>query len=314
MPKRRPADGVQEALGSQRVPTPSWSRPSHPSLLSVVIPTYNSKGRLADQLSALSLQDFAGDFEVILADNGSTDGTPQDALLWRDRLRLRVVDASSRQDAGYARNLGAASAQGDLIVCTDHDDVASPGWLRALADAAPHADLVGGPLEHTLLNSPEVLATRHWPHPASTPSTVGSFLPTAFTTNLAIWTEVFRAIGGFREGYGASSDVDLCWRAQLGSFKLGFAPNAIMHYRFRKRMLELCRQQYQYGQGNAHLYADYRKFGMPRNLLSGIWAWAQLFLRIPLLALPSRRVRWTGDVAFRLGRLVGSVKWRCLYL
>jgi glycosyltransferase involved in cell wall biosynthesis len=285
-----------------------------PMLVSIVIPTFNSRAFLDQQLESLTRQDYEGEFEVILADNGSTDGTPAMAVTWRDRLPIRVVDASDQRSIGYATNVGAFCARGELIVCTDHDDVAAPQWLRALVEAALTADLVGGPDECQQLNSSKALAARHWTPPLREPPTILAFLPSVFTNNFAIWADVLAALGGFREDYGPGGDIHLCWRAQLASYRLGFAPDAIMHYRYRDNLRDLVSQQYGYGRAGVQLFQDFRGYGLRRMLGRGLLEWFFLALRIPFLVVPRRRLRWIGDVAFRLGRIGGCLEHRCVFL
>jgi glycosyltransferase involved in cell wall biosynthesis len=99
-------------------------------------------------LAALCRQDRPGAWEVVVADNGSTDDTAAVALQWQHKLpELRVADTSARRGVNYARNVGAAAARGDFLVFCDADDAATPGWLRAMAAVSCSADLVGGYLE-----------------------------------------------------------------------------------------------------------------------------------------------------------------------
>ena len=108
--------------------------------VSVLIPTWNGRELLRACLDSLTQQSFR-DFEVIVAENGSTDGT-------REMLRLeypwvRVV--ALERNLGFARGVQAAYdvAAGDLIVLLNNDTEAEPAWLAELVGAAnefPQAD------------------------------------------------------------------------------------------------------------------------------------------------------------------------------
>src|SRR5215207_6519965 len=103
--------------------------------LSVVIPTYNRADRLRASLEALGRQTLpAGDFEVIVVVDGSTDGTLEMLGRLRAAYRLRVVSqANSGQNV--ARNHGAELARGPYGVSLEENMAADPrllaGHLRA---------------------------------------------------------------------------------------------------------------------------------------------------------------------------------------
>src|SRR5689334_21491509 len=89
--------------------------------LSIVIPCLDVAPVLPRQLEALANQCWSQHFEVIIADNGSTDGTAAVARGHAARLpALRVVDASDRRGRQYACNRGAASAP-NAVVFVDAD-------------------------------------------------------------------------------------------------------------------------------------------------------------------------------------------------
>ena len=77
---------------------------------SVIIPCRDSTGTLGLQLEALARQVDAPAFEVVIADNGSSDGLEAFLDAWRPRLTLRRVDAGAVPGAAYARNVGIAAA------------------------------------------------------------------------------------------------------------------------------------------------------------------------------------------------------------
>src|SRR5216683_2260446 len=212
--------------------------PAFPGLVSVVLPARNAASVIAGQLEGLSRQEYPGAWEVVIADNASTDDT-----------------------AGVA-----------------------PGWLHAMADAARGADIVGGHTDYAALNTPRARSWRPSVRKDRLPDVFG-FLPYAVGASLGVRTAVFQALGGFNEEYArGGDDVEFCWRAQLASYTLGHAPDAVMLYRLRDRLWPLARQGYGYGRSDAHLYRDFRAAGLPPlRAGAGFRSWGRLIRRLPEL-------------------------------
>ena len=81
--------------------------------VSVVIPALNVADTIGQQLDGLACQNFNGNWEVIVADNGSTDSTREVVESFADRLpALKVIDASDRRGINHARNVGSQAARG----------------------------------------------------------------------------------------------------------------------------------------------------------------------------------------------------------
>ena len=286
-----------------------------PELISVVIPVLDTAETLPAQLEALRRQTYGGKWEVIIADNGSTDGTPDLARTWADRIpELRVVDASDRKGQAHARNVGAAVARGDFIAFCDADDVATPGWLEAMAEAARSFDVVAGALDHDSLNDPLVRSWR-----SAQPREEGPedqvFLPWAESANLGARTLVFRELGGFNEDYPTGEDVEFSWRAQLGSYRFRFARGAVVRYRHRTGFGPLVRQHYAFGVNSAKLYRDFRSRGMPKSPVHrALRVWGRVLIHL-VVDLPSRERwgAWLRKAAYRWGRLRGSIRYRVFY-
>jgi glycosyltransferase involved in cell wall biosynthesis len=287
-----------------------------PRLLSVVIPTLNCADTLGEQLEALANQTYAGPWEVVIADNGSTDGSREIAEQWAEKLpELRVVDASDRKGVSRARNVGAAAARGDFILLCDADDVATPRWLEAMADAGRRFDVVGGYLDPEPLNDSLTQAWRPGFPRHELPDALG-FLPFAVGANCGVRASVFREFNGWREDYvGGGDDVEFSWRAHLASYRVGFAPDAVIHYRYRRGLRALARQYYWYGLGEPRLYRDFRPVGAPRSgVVDGLLWWARLVRHLPDLARPDSRGNWIRRAAYGWGRLRGSVRYRAMFL
>ena len=116
--------------------------------LSVIIPTYNRRDELRQTLEALAAQDFpAAEFEVIVADDGSSDGSAEVAASFDGPLRLTYV---WQDDLGYraaaARNLGARQAAAPVLAFLDCGTLAGPGFVggHLAAHAAPGRRAVAG--------------------------------------------------------------------------------------------------------------------------------------------------------------------------
>ncbi|MFF3485321.1 glycosyltransferase [Streptomyces sp. NPDC002701] len=306
---------VRDAHLTPRVDEPpeeAAGRGRAPDLVSVVIPVRNGALTLPAQLRALSSQTRIGPWEVLVVDNGSTDATREVAEKARPDLpALRIVDAHERPGESYARNRGIAAARGDFVAFCDADDVADPGWLAALADAAPDADLIGGSLDSSVL-SPVYADEQPAPMTGQT-----DFLPFARGANCAAWKDVLTTIGGWDENYrGGGEDMDLSWRAHLCGYRVGYAHDARMHYRLRAELTSLARQKWNYGRSGAQLYAAYRHAGFERRDHRTVLAnWSWLLLHAPDLARsPALRRRWIRYGARLSGFLAGSAERGVRYL
>jgi glycosyltransferase involved in cell wall biosynthesis len=228
--------------------------------LSVIIACLNAEDVLNDQLTALAGQVCPVPWELLICDNGSTDGTVALAERWADRLPLRVLDASAVHGSGPARNAGAAAASGEWLGFCDADDEVGPGWLAALCRALTDHVMVAGPFEDARLNSDRVRRSR----PNSQQHglqylTPGIGLPHAGAGNLGIRRAVFLEVGGFDPEVRYLQDTDLCWRIQLAGHDLTFVPDMLVHVRLRSTFRGMYRQGRNFGVSQAileHRYAD----------------------------------------------------------
>lgn len=272
--------------------------------VSVVIPTYNGASFIGNQLEALCSQDFVGSFEVLVADNGSQDNTMEIATTFSSRLRLRVLDASSRKGGAAARNIGAAESRGGALAFLDQDDQAAADWLRKVANALDTADVVVGLLP--FMGSQEA---------SYRPLMTGTyaFLPYGLSANMSIRREVLTRLGGFDESFPAASDLDLCWRAQLAGHCLT-GIDAVVWKRRKETLSGAWRQHLTFGVDDVRLYTRFRAHGMPRYLVGALKSWAWLATRLfCVLIRRFDRDSWIRLLAQRIGRLRGSVQMRVFY-
>lgn len=286
--------------------------------LSIVIPAYNCAETIGAQLQAIADQEWSGDYEIVVADNGSTDSTT--TVVDDYRLvdpRVRVVDASGHPGASYARNVGAHEATGECVLFCDSDDVVGSGWLVAMATALETAQLVAARLEHRRLNPEWSVRERGEPQTDGLVDTDPPFLPFAYAPSLGIRRELHDRIGGFdttfREG---GEDNDYCYRAQIAGVPITFVPAAVVHYRHRTEMGAVFRQTRGYGRESVKLLAEYSPYGMQRpSQVHAIVSWLLIVPRM-VLELPTKRgrARWIIRLGWRIGRLDASLRTQTLGL
>lgn len=284
--------------------------------ISVVIPAFNEENRVVSQLQALQKQTFTGAWEVVVADNGSTDRTAAVVAEWQGKIpELRVIDASRAQGVNVARNEGVRASEGEMVAICDADDQVHPRWLQAMHRALLRAPTVAGRLEIERVNSPEALAARPWRFNALEPAL--GFLPYAVGANCAFRRTVFDAIGGFDETFrGGCDDVDFFWRAQLAGYDLAFAEEAAVDYYFRSEFRHTLRQIRTQASQEPLLYLKHRRNGMPRPSVSyALRRWVTFVAVLPSFAVSARQRRtWGVRIAYRTGRAVGALRYRVLYL
>ena len=290
-----------------------------PPELSVVLPCRNGAATIGVQLEALASQSWTGRWELIVADNGSTDESMQIVERFRSRFgALRIVDASAEPGVPRALNLAVEEARGRLIAFVNDDDEVAEGWLEAIARALERYDAVGGRLDYDRLNEPWAIELRERPQQDGL-MTWGflDYLPFVAGASLAVRREAHDAIGGFDEAMvPAAEDMDYCWRLQQAGATLGFVPEAVTHYRLRPSMLAVFRQGLGYGEGHVLAYKKHRGRGLgpaPHPWRRGLRGWAGLARRLLSVRTKVGRARFVWQAGLRLGLLKGSLKQRVVF-
>lgn len=285
---------------------------------SVIIPCFNAAETIGTQLEALLGQCPTYQWEIIVSDNGSSDGTAAVLKRYRERLpNLCVVDASDRRGPSHARNVGARAATGELLLFCDADDEVGPGWIAAMTQALSKYDFVASCLDTERLSSPRALAIMgNWrQRDGLIVYKYVPFLPYGDTSGLGVKRAVHEAVGGFDEDLMACEDCDYCWRIQLAGTILHFVPDALLYSRHKDPRSGAYRQAWCWGQYHALLIKKFRTLGMPKAPLSiGLKLWWRLLRHPPIFRSQQHRDRWTWNLCYRFGQMIGCIKHRILAL
>jgi GT2 family glycosyltransferase len=227
-PDLGPAECVSEGDshgGQRRALLPGGGAILLPAMLkaSVIVPARDASATLPRTLAALVAQQLDGDYEVIVVDDGSRDGTADCA---RAAPGVQLVSQPALGPAA-ARNAGIQVARAPALAFCDADVFPSSGWLAAGLSALKHLDVVQG----KVLPDPDA-ALGPFDRTIWITSEVGLFE----TANLFVRRETLARVGGFEEwirprrGKALAEDVWFGYRALRGGARSGFCAEALAHH------------------------------------------------------------------------------------
>jgi glycosyltransferase involved in cell wall biosynthesis len=292
--------------------------------LSVILPCFNGAATLAQQLEALSIQEWSESWELLVVNNGSTDDSMAIVESYRDRLPpCRIIEAyhppAPRLGVSNSYNLGIEAAQGEAVVFCEADDEVAPGWLAAMGNALAEHDMVAGRLEYHKLNPAWLVAARehHQQEDGLVPSAYPPYLPYSSGCNLGMRRSLYFKVGKLDLTVPCCYDTDYCWKAQLAGFKLHFVADAVVHYRLRHTLKGLYRQGRSWGTDTPLLLVRYgltlENFVIAKRLL-GLIPFSLTGLKLSLMSLFNiRRGRggfawWVWWLGYRVGDIQGLSK------
>lgn len=187
---------------------------------SVIIPTYNRKPLLLRCLAATTRLDYP-DYEIIVADDGSTDGSLDAARHLFPNVRYLPHPTNSGEPA--ARNRGLRTATGEIIAFTDDDCVPPPDWLQRHARyyTDPQIAAVGGPQIAPTPNFFEKFDTVRYGVKFQKLQTIESIsqFEHLITGNLSVRHEVLARVGPFDEAFLTGCDSDFIRRLSRAGYR-----------------------------------------------------------------------------------------------
>jgi GT2 family glycosyltransferase len=270
---------------------------------SVIIVNYNGREHLDRVLRSLQ-RDGRPDYEVIVVDNASSDGSAQHVAIRFPGVRLMRNNANLGFAA--ANNRAARQARGDYLAFLNPDTEVEPGWLEALIgalEAQPSAGLVTAQVllmhdrgrTNTCGNNMHITGftlCRAMGTPRSSDGTsvvVGAASGAAF----AMRRDLYEALGGFDESFFLyMEDSDLSLRARLAGYCCLYVPSSLVYHDYR-----LC-----FGPQKTY-YQERNRYAM----LLKTFRWPSLLALVPALIL-GEVVAWGFVLLYEPGRLVNKLR------
>jgi glycosyltransferase involved in cell wall biosynthesis len=203
-------------------------------LVSCIVPAYNAESYLPEALESIFAQNYRP-VELIVVNDGSTDGTP--AVM--DRYRNRIIGLNqANQGPAAARNAGLKKCQGDYIAFLDADDRWLPEKLErqmAFLEANPQSEACVTMIQNFWIPELQAEANRYRNHPISRP------LPGFLTQTLLMKRSAFEKVGYLNADAGAGDATDWFLRAKDAGVKCEMIPEVLverrLHHNNRSRGL-----------------------------------------------------------------------------
>jgi GT2 family glycosyltransferase len=270
-------------------------------IISIVIPHLNGRHHLDDCLQSLRRQTWR-DFETLLVDNGSTDGTQ--AYLAEHYPEVKLIQLPENRGFTGACNAGWLAAQGEIIILLNNDTEADPNWLAEVMGAFARHPRAG-----SIASKMRLFDRRDHLH------TAGDYYRVdGIPGNRGVWQEdvgqfdqeemVFSACGGssaYRRAmldeigfldddfFFSCEDVDVGWRANLAGWEVWYAPTAVIYHKLKATGGAVTGSYYD---GRNFLYLIWKNY--PSSLLRQNW---RLIIRAQLTITREALRHWRGEAA-----------------
>lgn len=224
-------------------------------MVSVIVPMYNERRYIERCLDSLLAQDYRGEYEVLVVDGRSHDGSERIVREYaRRHPHIRVIDNPHRKRP-HAMNLGVQNARGEIVMFLGAHSESPPDLLsqavRTLRETG--AECVGGTIETTGLGFIGKAVAAAVGHPLGVGGSKYRYSQKAQYVDTmgygAYWKKVFDRIGLFDEELDTNVDYELNYRLRKAGGRIFLNPQIRPRYYARTSLRGLFRQYFGYGWG-----------------------------------------------------------------
>jgi glycosyltransferase involved in cell wall biosynthesis len=215
-------------------------------MVSIVMPAYNAERTISDCLKSLAEQDFKGDYEVVVVDDGSTDSTPDISSRFENVRLIRQENAGP----AAARNRGAKEAKGDIILFTDSDCVPEKDWVSQMMRSFEEDPDISGVKGRYMTRQKELVARfvqleyedkydymkRH------------KYIDFIDTYSAGFKKGVFLQMQGYDSEFpvACAEDVELSYRMSRQGHKMVFNPSAVVYHIHPNGLWDYLKKKYKF--------------------------------------------------------------------
>lgn len=240
---------------------------------SIIVATYNRIQEMKELISSLRAMTFsADDFELVVVDDGSSDGTADFIQSLETEFDIQY-HFQQNQGPGAARNRAMSEARGDYFIFLDSDVIVPEHYLSAVDESVREEgwDAFGGPDDSHPSFPPLLLAINYsMTSFIGTGGTRGSadsvtrFYPRSF--NMGIRRQIFESIGGMND-LRHGQDMDYSARIYRAGYKVGLIPDAVVYHKRRTSLKKFYKQIFNWGVARINLGRTYPEMLKPVHLL-----------------------------------------------
>lgn len=265
-------------------------------MISVICPVYNDLEGLETTINSLLQQDFE-DYEIIIGDNNSTDGTKEKAIEYANNHDNVKVTIEREVQTSYAnRNTAIKEASGDIVAFIDADMHVYPNWLRLIDDyfKSHNVDYIGCNV-HIYANENNIFSQYN----ITTGFPIRKYIEEehfAPTCCLVVRKKVFNNVGVFNPSMVSSGDKEFGERCYSHGFKQTFAENILMFHPARCTFKELKKKSFRIGRGfyQHEFYSNVERLRTPSTNPIKIISNNQLPLRLFVVHVVLYFYAWLG--------------------
>lgn len=229
---------------------------------SIIIPVYNRPNEIDELLESLTKQDFSGDFEILIIEDGSTIKSDVVVEKYKNELHLKYF-FKENTGAGASRNFGMQQASGNYFIILDSDIIVPSQYLSTVKQTLENnfTDAFGGPdAAHQSFTALQKAINYSMTSVLTTggirgkKNGVGKFQLRSF--NLGISKKAFETTKGFSK-MKTGEDIDLTFRLWKSGFDTQLIPEAFVYHKRKSTLQQFFKQTYAFGTARPILNRKY---------------------------------------------------------